>query len=134
MRESVHWSFIDYGHRGLCRPNLNGALRRSTIPIERVDFGWAETPGVEVPNRGTAMNRESPHPHASRDPPAGSAPISPRSFIHRVLDAIRPASGAVVMASGVVSIDLDSGDHQRFSQPSRSGSPWPSGCCWPSCW
>jgi hypothetical protein len=32
MREGVHWSFSDCGHRGLCRPNLNGALRRSTIP------------------------------------------------------------------------------------------------------
>jgi Recombinase len=26
-------AFIDYGHRGLRRPNLNGALRRSTHPV-----------------------------------------------------------------------------------------------------
>jgi hypothetical protein len=90
-------------------------LRRFTIPIEPVDFGWTETSGVEGPNGGTAMNRESPQPDAGRDRPAGSAPIFPRSFIHRVLDAIPPASGAIVMASGIVSIDLDSGDHRILS-------------------
>ena len=61
------------------------------------------------------MNRESPHLDASRDGPAASAPVSPRSFIHRVLDAIPPASGAIVMASGIVSIDLDSGGHGILS-------------------
>jgi hypothetical protein len=61
------------------------------------------------------MNRESPHPDASRERPAGSAPVSRRSFIHRVLDVIPPTSGAIVMASGIVSIDLDSGDHRILS-------------------
>ena len=43
------------------------------------------------------------------------SPVSGRSLIHRVLDAIPPASGAIVMASGIVSIDLDSGDQQVLS-------------------
>ena len=57
------------------------------------------------------MNRESPHPDASRDGPAGPSPVPGRLHIRQVEDAIRPALGAVVMASGVVSIDLYS-DHR----------------------
>ena len=88
---------------------------------------------LKFPNGGTAMNCESPHPDASRDGPAGSTPVSSPSFIHRVLDAIPPASGAIVMASSIVWINLHSDDH-RILSASRPGSPWPSGWCWPSCW
>ena len=58
-----------------------------------------------------SMNRESPHPDASRDGPVGPSPVPGRLHIRQVEDAIRPALGAVVMASGVVSIDLYS-DHR----------------------
>ena len=58
------------------------------------------------------MNRESPHPRCgSRDGPAGPSPVPGRPHMWQVEDAIRPALGAVVMASGVVSIDLYS-DHR----------------------
>ena len=44
--------------------------------------------------------------------PGGIGADLPTVLHHRVLDAIPPASGAIVMASGIVSIDLDSGDHK----------------------
>ncbi len=46
-----------------------------------------------------------------RDGPAGPSPVPGPPRMRRVLDAIPPASGAIVMASGIVSIDLYS-DHQ----------------------
>ena len=55
------------------------------------------------------MNRESPHADAvngNRDGTAGPAPVPGPSRMHQVLDAIPPASGAVVLAPGIVSIDL----------------------------
>ena len=60
------------------------------------------------------MNRESPHGDAangSRDGPAGPSPVPGPPHVRQVLDAITPASGAVVMASGILSIDLHS-DHR----------------------
>ena len=61
-----------------------------------------------------SMNGESPHADAvngSRDGPAGPSPVPGPPRMRQVLDAIPPASGAIVMASGIVSIDLYS-DHQ----------------------
>ena len=43
--------------------------------------------------------------------PAGPSPVPGPPRMRQVLDAIPPASGAIVMASGIVSIDLYS-DHQ----------------------
>ena len=60
------------------------------------------------------MNGEPPHADAvngSRDGPAGPSPVPGPPRMRQVLDAIPPASGAIVMASGIVSIDLYS-DHQ----------------------
>ncbi len=60
------------------------------------------------------MNGESPHADAvngSRDGPAGPSAVPGPPRMWQVLDAIPPASGAIVMASGIVSIDLYSG-HQ----------------------
>ena len=60
------------------------------------------------------MNHQSPHADAvngSRDGAAGPAPVPGPPRMRQVLDAIPPASGAVVMGSGIVSIDLYSG-HQ----------------------
>ena len=59
------------------------------------------------------MNRESPHAdpvNGNRDG-AGPSPVPGPPRMRQVLDAIPPASGAVVMGSGIVSIDLYS-DHQ----------------------
>jgi hypothetical protein len=63
------------------------------------------------------MNRESPHPDASRDGPAGSSPVSGPPRMRQVLDAIPPVSGAVVMASGIVSIDLYSACDLTLGMP-----------------
>jgi tellurite resistance protein TehA-like permease len=55
------------------------------------------------------MNHESPHADAvneSRDGAAGPSPVPGPPGMRRVLDAIPPASGAVVMGSAIVSIDL----------------------------
>jgi tellurite resistance protein TehA-like permease len=64
------------------------------------------------------MNHQSPHADAvngSRDGPAGPSPVPGPSRMRQVLDAIPPASGAVVMASGIVSIDLYAGHRPVLS-------------------
>lgn len=60
------------------------------------------------------MNRESRHTNAvsrSRDGPTGPSPVPGAPRGQQLLDTVPPASWAVVMGSGIVSIDLYS-DHR----------------------
>ena len=60
------------------------------------------------------MNRESPHAEAvngNRDAAARPSPVPGPPRMRQVLDAIPPASGGIVLACGIVSVDLNS-DHQ----------------------
>jgi hypothetical protein len=64
------------------------------------------------------MSRESPHAdgvNGSRDGAAGPSPLPGPACLRQVLDAIPPASGAVVMGCGIVSIDLHSGNQPVLS-------------------
>jgi hypothetical protein len=63
------------------------------------------------------MNRESRHTNAvsrSRDGATGPSSVSGPPHVKQLLDAVPPASWAVVIGSGIVSIDLYS-DTEGYS-------------------